>query len=114
MKIRGFSLGGSTGSLLAGLLIGGLFKVPVSGTAKSVLFMLFLFGIGYSVGPKLSKAMKGDGWRYAVLGVFVPIVGLLTAWGVAKFLHLDPGFAGGLASPCRRTTWSPCRDRARS
>jgi putative transport protein len=98
VKVRGFSLGGSTGSLLAGLLVGGLFEVPVSAAAKSILFMLFLFGIGYSVGPKFAKAMKGDGWRFAVLGVFVPVVGLLTAWAVASFLDLDPGFAGGLAS----------------
>ena len=98
VKVKGFGLGGSTGSLLAGLLIGGLFEVPVSSTAKSVLFMLFLFGIGYSVGPKFAKAMKGDGWRFGVLGVFVPVVGLLTAWAVARFLDLDPGLAGGLVS----------------
>ena len=98
LKFRGFSLGGSTGSLLAGLLIGGLLDVPVSSAAKSVLFMLFLFGIGYSVGPKFAKAMKGDGWRFAVLGVFVPVVGLATAWIVARVLGLDPGFAGGLVS----------------
>src|SRR5262245_52269146 len=98
VKIGGFSLGGSTGSLLAGLLIGGLVAPPVNATAKSVLFMLFLFGIGYTVGPKFAKAMKGDGWRFAVLGVFVPVVGLLTAWAVATFLDLDPGFAGGLVS----------------
>lgn len=98
LKVRGFSLGGSTGSLLAGILIGGLFEVPVSASAKSVLFMLFLFGIGYSVGPKFAKAMKGDGWRFAVLGVFVPVVGLLTAWVVASVLGLDAGFAGGLVS----------------
>ena len=98
LKLRGFSLGGSTGSLLAGLLIGALLEVPVSATAKSVLFMLFLFAIGYSVGPKFAKSMKGDGWRFAVLGVFVPVVGLLTAWAVASALDLDPGFAGGLVS----------------
>jgi putative transport protein len=98
LRFRGFALGGSTGSLLAGLLIGALFVVPVSGPAKSIVFMLFLFAIGYSVGPKFAKAMKGDGWRYAVLGVFVPVVGLLTAWGVARFLQLDVGFAGGLVS----------------
>jgi putative transport protein len=97
-KLRGFSLGGSTGSLIAGLLIGGFLDVPVSATAKSVVFMLFLFAIGYEVGPKFAKAMKGDGWRFAVLGVFVPVVGLLTAWAVARFLKLDPGFSGGLVS----------------
>ena len=54
LKLGGFSLGGSTGSLLAGLLIGAFLEVPVAATAKSVLFMLFLFGIGYSVGPKFA------------------------------------------------------------
>jgi putative transport protein len=98
LKLRGFSLGGSTGSLIAGLLIGAFLDVPVSATAKSVVFMLFLFAIGYEVGPKFAKAMKGDGWRYAVLGIFMPVVGLLTAWAVASFLKLDPGFSGGLVS----------------
>lgn len=98
VKLKGFALGGSTGSLLVGLLIGAFFDVPVSKTAKSLLFMLFLFGIGYTVGPKFAKAMKGDGWRFAVLGVFVPVVGLLIGWAVAVFLELDPGFAGGLIS----------------
>jgi putative transport protein len=98
VKIGSFSLGGGTGSLVAGLLIGALFTPPVNATAKSVLFMLFLFGIGYTVGPKFAKAMKGDGWRFAVLGVFVPVVGLVISWAVATFLDLDPGFAAGLLS----------------
>ena len=44
LKFGKFSLGGVTGSLLAGILIGLVFKVPVSGAAKSVVFLLFLFG----------------------------------------------------------------------
>jgi putative transport protein len=98
LKIRGFSLGGTTGSLLAGIAIGLAFEVPVSGPAKSLVFLLFLFGIGYEVGPKFFGAMKGDGWRYAALGVFMPVVGLLTAWAVARQLGLDPGFAAGMLS----------------
>ncbi len=98
LKIRGFSLGGTTGSLLAGIAIGLLFEVPVSGPAKSLVFLLFLFGIGYEVGPKFFSAMKGDGWRFAVLAVFMPVVGLLTAWAVARQLGLDPGFAAGMLS----------------
>ena len=97
-KFRGFSLGGATGSLLAGILIGAFVKVPVAGMAKSVVFLLFMFGIGYSVGPKFFKAMKGQGWRFGVLGAFIPVVGLATAWAVASILKLDLGFAGGLVS----------------
>src|SRR5436190_100807 len=97
-KFGGFSLGGATGSLLAGILIGAFFKVPVSGMAKAVVFLLFMFGIGYSVGPKFFKAMKGEGWRFGVIGIVVPVAGLGTAYVVAKILKLDVGFAAGLLS----------------
>ncbi|KAF1694598.1 aspartate-alanine antiporter [Pseudoxanthomonas koreensis] len=97
-KVRGFTLGGVTGSLLAGMLIGILFEVPVSATAKSVVFLLFLFGIGYEVGPRFVSAMKGDGWRFAVLGAFMPVIGLLVAWAVAVALDLNPGLAAGMLS----------------
>jgi putative transport protein len=97
-RIAGFSFGGVTGSLLAGILVGWLFNVPVSAPAKSLVFLLFLFGVGYEVGPRFFSALKGDGWRFSVLGVFVPVVGLLTGWAVASYLKLDPGFSAGMLS----------------
>lgn len=98
LKFRGVGLGVVTGSLLGGIFLGNFFHVPVSDQAKSILFLLFLFGIGYSVGPGFFRNLKGDGWRWAVLGVFVPVVGLLTAYTVAHFLKLDPGYSAGLLS----------------
>ena len=97
-KIKGFSLGAVTGSLFAGLLIGQIGHVPVSSTAKSILFLLFLFGIGYSVGPQVFRTLRGDGYKWVILGVFVTSVGLLTAYVVARYLGLDPGFSAGLLS----------------
>jgi putative transport protein len=97
-KFRGVGLGVVTGSLLGGIFIGNFFHVPVSDQAKSIVFLLFLFGIGYSVGPSFFQNLKGDGWRWAVLGAFVPIIGLLTAYAVAHFLKLDPGYSAGLLS----------------
>jgi putative transport protein len=98
LKYRGFGLGVVTSSLLGGILIGNFFHVPVSDQAKSILFLLFLFGIGYSVGPGFFRNLKGEGWRWAVLAAFVPIVGLAAAYVVATVLKLDPGFAAGLLS----------------
>lgn len=98
VKFRGAGIGAVTGSLLGGILVGNFFHVPVSDTAKAILFLLFLFGIGYSVGPSFFQSMKGDGWRWAVLGIFMPMVGLFTAYAVARVLKLDLGFAGGLLS----------------
>jgi len=98
LKFRGVGLGVVTGSLLGGILIGNFFHVPVSDQAKSIVFLLFLFGIGYSVGPGFFQNLKGDGWRWAVLGVFVPVIGLITAYTVAHFLKLDPGYSAGMLS----------------
>jgi putative transport protein len=98
IKFGGVGVGAVTGSLLGGILIGNFFHVSVSDQAKSILFLLFLFGIGYSVGPSFFRNLKGDGWRWALLGVFVPVIGLLAGYAVAFFLKLDPGYSAGLLS----------------
>jgi putative transport protein len=97
-KVRGVGFGPVTGSLLAGVVIGYFVHVPVSDTAKQVLFLLFMFGIGYSVGPSFFRGMRDGGWRWAILGVVVPVAGLITAWALAKTLKLDLGYAIGLIS----------------
>ncbi len=98
VKVRGFGLGPVTGSLFAGILIGQFAHVPIAGMAKSLLFLLFLFGIGYSVGPQFLQALKRDGLKPVLLAVVVCVTGLLTAIVIAKALGLDPGFAAGLVS----------------
>src|SRR3954452_408181 len=98
LRFKAISLGPVTGSLLAGVLIGQFAEVPIAAMAKSFLFMLFLFGIGYSVGPQFMQSLKRDGTKPLVLAVVVGITGLLTATAVAKVLRLDPGYAAGLLS----------------
>ena len=98
LKVKGFGLGPVTGSLIAGLVAGHFFEIPVSGTAKSILFLLFLFAIGYSVGPRFFAAMKGDGMRWLALGAITAGAGLAAAYVVARVLGLDVGYAGGLVS----------------
>ena len=98
IKFRGVGLGVVTGSLLGGIFLGNFLNVPVSDQAKSILFLLFLFGIGYSVGPGFFRNLKGEGWRWALLAIFVPVVGLLTAYAVARLLKLDLGFSAGMLS----------------
>jgi putative transport protein len=97
-KIGAFSLGPVTGALFAGLLVGGFAHVPVSSMTKSFLFLLFLFGIGYSVGPQFMQALKRDGLKPVLLAVVVCFTGLAASILVAKALQLDPGFAAGLLS----------------
>jgi putative transport protein len=97
-RIGAFSLGPVTGALFAGLLVGDFAHVPVSSMTKSFLFLLFLFGVGYSVGPQFVLAMKRDGLKPMLMAVVVSFTGLAAAIVVGKALGLDPGFAAGLMS----------------
>jgi putative transport protein len=97
-KIGAFSLGPVTGALFAGLMVGQFATVPVSGMTKSFLFLLFLFGIGYSVGPQFMQALKRDGLKPVLLAIVVCSTGLAAAILIAKALGLDAGFAAGLLS----------------
>jgi len=97
-KIGAFSLGPVTGALFAGLFVGWFAPVPVSGMTKSFLFLLFLFGIGYAVGPQFGQALKRNGLKPMLLAVTVCMTGLAASILVAKTLRLDPGFAAGLMS----------------
>lgn len=59
LKYKSFSLGNVTSVLLVGVLIGQL-DIPIPGPIKNAFFLLFLFAIGYSVGPQFftrSRAM---------------------------------------------------------
>src|SRR5678816_4566160 len=78
-RIGAFSLGPVTGALFAGLLVGHFAVVPVSGMTKSFLFLLFLFGIGYSVGPQFMQALKRDGLKPVLLAFVVSITGIGTS-----------------------------------
>ena len=98
LRIGPVSLGPVTGSLFAGLLVGLFAHVPVSGMTKSFLFLLFLFGIGYSVGPQFMQALKRDGLKPILLALVVGATGLAASLVVAKVLRLDPGLAAGLLS----------------
>ena len=97
-KIGQFSLGPVTGSLFAGIFVGQFAHVPISGMTKSFLFLLFLFGIGYSVGPQFMQAMKRDGLKPMLVAVVISLTGLAAALVTAKMLGLDPGFSAGLLS----------------
>ncbi|MBY0235619.1 MAG: hypothetical protein K2W93_11615, partial [Burkholderiaceae bacterium] len=76
-KFKGVGFGPVTGSLIAGLLIGYFFHVPVADTAKQLLFLLFMFGIGYSAGPGFIRGIQDGGWRWAAQGLLIPLTGLL-------------------------------------
>lgn len=95
LKYKSFSLGNVTSVLLVGVLVGQL-DIPISGPVKSVFFMLFLFAIGYSVGPEFFRALRGSGLKQVGFAVMMCAICFLVTWGVALLFHYNVGEALGL------------------
>lgn len=96
-KIAGFALGGVTGTLLAGVLIG-QFGITISPNVKSTFFILFIFAVGYGVGPQFMRAFSKDGPKQMIFAVIVVALCLVCSIIAAKFAGLSLGYAAGLFS----------------
>lgn len=97
IKFGKFSLGTVTAALIVGLVVGQI-GVEMSRELRWGLFYLFLFANGYSAGPQFFRALKQDGLKPLVLSLTVTLVGLGTAYLMARLLRLDPGLSAGLVS----------------
>lgn len=95
IKIKGFSLGSVTGVLLMGVLVGQL-DLVISPTVKSAFFLIFLFAVGYSVGPQFVQSLKKGGLPQIAFACIVCVACLLTAWIAALIAGFDVGSTVGL------------------
>ena len=97
IRIGSFSLGTVTSVLLVGVLVGQL-DIQVGGPLKSVFFLLFLFAIGYKVGPQFFRGLKKDGLPQVYFAVLMCVSCLLVTWILAKMMGYNAGEAAGLLS----------------
>ncbi|MBU4200609.1 MAG: aspartate-alanine antiporter [Verrucomicrobia bacterium] len=97
VKIGKFTLGSVTGVLIAGVLVGQL-HIAISSNVKAIFFLMFLFGIGYEVGPQFFQGLKSGGLAQVLFAVIVCVACLLTAYAAAMICGLDVGFGAGLLS----------------
>ena len=95
MKLAGFNLGNVTATLLAAVLIGQL-GIAISGPVKSTFFLIFLFAVGYGVGPQFFAGLGKDGIRQILFSVVVLVFCLLVPFICAKVAGFDLGYASGL------------------
>ena len=97
LKYKSFTLGTVTSVLLVGVVVGQM-DIPISGPLKSVFFLLFLFAIGYSVGPQFFRSLRGSGLKQVAFACILCVVCLLVTFGIAKIFGYSPGEAAGLLS----------------
>ncbi|MFI6985299.1 aspartate:alanine exchanger family transporter [Embleya sp. NPDC050154] len=96
IRYKTLALGSVTGCLVAGLLLGAGVDVQINGTVKSLFFIMFLFALGYKVGPQFFRGLKKDGLPQVVNALVVCVTGLLVCWGFATMLGYGPGLSAGL------------------
>ncbi|SAK55135.1 Aspartate/alanine antiporter [Caballeronia pedi] len=94
-SFRGFSLGAVTATLLVAIVIGQL-GIAISANVKSVFFLMFLFAVGYGVGPQFVRGIAKDGLPQALFAVIQCALCLAAPYAAAKIAGYDVGSAAGL------------------
>jgi putative transport protein len=94
---KGLSLGAVTSTLIAAVIIGQL-DISVSANVKTVFFLMFLFAVGYGVGPQFVRGIAKEGLPQALFSVVMGLLCLGTAYLAAKLAGYDLGYAAGLYS----------------
>jgi putative transport protein len=94
-SFKGFSLGAVTATLLAAIAIGQL-GITISANVKSVFFLLFLFAVGYGVGPQFVRGIAKDGIPQALFSVVQCVLSLAAPIVAAKIAGYSIGSAAGL------------------
>src|SRR4051794_34456639 len=97
LKFGAFRLGVVTSVLLAGVLIGQA-KIIISPNVKSTFFLMFLFAVGYGVGPQFFRGLKSGGLKQVWFAAILVVMCLVTAIVMGKVLGYDAGSTAGLLS----------------
>lgn len=94
---KGIGLGSVTATILAGVVIGQL-GITISQPLKAFVFLMFLFAVGYGVGPQFVRGVAKDGVPQALFTVVQCVLCLLVPVAIAKMAGFDMGYAAGLYS----------------
>jgi putative transport protein len=94
---KGIGLGSVTATLIAGVVIGQI-GITINQPLKAFSFLMFLFAVGYGVGPQFVRGIAKDGVPQALFSVVQCVFCLVTVVVIAKIAGYDLGYAAGLYS----------------
>jgi putative transport protein len=92
---KGIGLGAVTATLIAAVIIGQI-GITVTGPLKPFAFLMFLFAIGYGVGPQFVRGIAQDGVPQAVFSAVQCAFCLIVPVAIAKYAGYDLGSAAGM------------------
>src|SRR5258705_9954916 len=80
---KGIGLGSVTATLLAGVVIGQI-GITISQPLKATVFLLFLFAVGYAVGPQFVRGVAKDGVPQAIFAAVQCVFCLVIPVAIVK------------------------------
>jgi putative transport protein len=94
---KGIGLGSVTATLLAGVVIGQM-GIIISQPLKATVFLMFLFAVGYAVGPQFVRGVAKDGVPQAIFAAVQCVLCLAATVVIVKIAGYNLGYAAGLYS----------------
>jgi putative transport protein len=100
-SVKGYGLGMVAAAIVVGVALAtwastyGV-KLQLDNFAKSLMYYLFMYGVGLRVGPSFFNSLKKDGLTFTILAVVCSCLGLFLVVWMAKLFDLPGGAAGGI------------------
>jgi putative transport protein len=100
-SVKGYGLGMVAAAIVVGVALAtwastyGV-KLQLDNFAKSLMYYLFMYGVGLRVGPSFFNSLKKDGVTFTVLAVVCACLGLVLVVVFSRMFGLPPGAVGGI------------------
>lgn len=94
---KGIGLGAVTATLIAGVVIGQI-GITINQPLKAFSFLMFLFAVGYAVGPQFVRGIASSGLPQAIFSAVQCVFSLVACVVIAKIAGYDLGYAAGFYS----------------
>jgi putative transport protein len=103
LRILGVRLGGVSGVLIVGLIVGNL-GLSIPSASHSIGFLLFIYCIGVQAGPQFLGVFREDGSKYAWLALVTALTGTLLAYGASGYFDFELGVSAGMLAGALTST----------
>ncbi len=100
-SVKGYGLGMVAAAVVVGVALAtwastyGV-KLQLDNFAKSLMYYLFMYGVGLRVGPSFFNSLKKDGLTFTILAVVCAVLGLALVVVLSRVFGLPAGAVGGV------------------
>ncbi len=95
IRVVGVQLGGVTGVLFTGLVVGH-FGLAIPTASHDIGFLLFIYCIGVQAGPRFVSVFREDGPKYIWFSLITALMGVFIAHSASEIFEFDLGISAGL------------------